>query len=199
LMPGESIIVRALSSTSSAEPWLYHDPAGPSVPLKGPWQVHFLEGGPRIPADFTANGLASWTEVGGADAQCFAGTARYTLHFDAPNENAEHWSLDLGKVFQSARVRLNDKDLGTVFIPPFRVDLPAGALLPKNNVLEVEVTNTSANRIRDLDRRKVPWKNFHDVNFVNIDYKPFDASNWPLTESGLLGPVTLTPIDASPN
>jgi hypothetical protein len=95
-------------------------------------------------------------------------------------------------------VRLNGKNLGTLFIPPFRVDLPAGLLLPKNNVLEVEVTNTSANRIRDLDRQKVPWKNFYDINFVNINYKPFDASDWPITESGLLGPVTLTQIAAMP-
>jgi hypothetical protein len=162
--------------------------------LNGPWQVHFLEGGPQLPKDFVTNAPASWTDLGDADAQRFAGTARYTLRFDAPGGRPERWSLDLGKVCQSARVRLNGKDLGTLFIAPFRVDLPAGVLLPKNNVLEVEVTNTSANRIRDLDRRKVPWKNFYDVNFININYKPFDASNWPITESGLPGPVTLTPL-----
>ena len=64
------------------------------------------------------------------------------------------------------------------------------------NLLEVEVTNLSANRIRDLDLRKVPWKIFHDINFVNLDYKPFDASAWPLRASGLLGPVTLIPSPA---
>jgi hypothetical protein len=31
-------------------------------------------------------------------------------------------------------------------------------------------------------------------NIVNLDYRPFDASDWPLTDSGLLGPVTLTPV-----
>ena len=35
------------------------------------------------------------------------------------------------------------------------------------------------------------WKTFHDINFVNLDYRPFNASNWPLTDSGLLGlPIT---------
>jgi len=62
-------------------------------------------------------------------------------------------------------------------------------------VLEIEVTNLSANRIRDLDRRGVPWKIFRDINFVNIDYRSFDASSWPVRESGLAGPVTLTPLD----
>jgi hypothetical protein len=67
-------------------------------------------------------------------------------------------------------------------------------LKARDNLVEVEVCNVSANRIRDLDRRGVKWKNFHDINFVNVDYRPFDASNWPLTDSGLIGPVTLTPI-----
>jgi hypothetical protein len=67
-------------------------------------------------------------------------------------------------------------------------------LKPTGNELEIEVTNTSANRIRDLDRRGVKWKNFYDINFVNIDYKPFDASNWPLADSGLVGPVLLRPV-----
>ena len=76
--------------------------------------------------------------------------------------------------------------------PPFQA--VTGPLKPKGNLLEVEVTNVSANRIRDLDRRGVKWKTFYDINFVNLDYKPFDASNWPLTDSGLSGPVTLTPV-----
>ena len=51
-----------------------------------------------------------------------------------------------------------------------------------------------ANRIRDLDARKVEWKKFHEINFVNIHYRPFDASTWPLADSGLLGPVKLVPM-----
>jgi hypothetical protein len=79
----------------------------------------------------------------------------------------------------------------------------ADALLPKGNLLEVEVTNVSANRIRDLDQRGVKWKIFHDINIVSdVDsiYKPFDASQWPLTPSGLIGPVMLQPEKAlAPN
>ncbi len=37
-------------------------------------------------------------------------------------------------------------------------------------------------------------KAFHEINFVNIDYQPFDASVWPAHPSGLLGPVELIPI-----
>ena len=56
------------------------------------------------------------------------------------------------------------------------------------------MTNLAANRVRDLDRRKVEWRIMKEINFVNINYKPFDASNWPLAPSGLLGPMTLTPL-----
>ena len=94
---------------------------------------------------------------------------------------------------ESARVSLNGQSLGTLWNRPFRVRL-GRALRPGANVLEIEVTNLAANRIRDLDRRGVAWKRFHDIGVVNMDYKPFDASGWPLAESGLLGPVTLTPL-----
>jgi hypothetical protein len=56
-----------------------------------------------------------------------------------------------------------------------------------------EVTNLSANRIADLDRRKVNWKKFYEINFVNVKYGKFDASSWALMDSGLLGPVRLIP------
>jgi hypothetical protein len=161
-----------------------------------------------LPASFQTAKLASWTELGDTNAQSFAGTARYSITFDASSLESrlqtasgdggtlkrEHqtYFLDLGDVRQSARVKLNGKDYGTLITPPFRVVVDN--LKPKDNVLEVGVTGVSANRIRDLDRRGVPWKNFRDINFVDINYRPFDASNWPLCDSGLLGPVTLTPV-----
>jgi hypothetical protein len=84
-------------------------------------------------------------------------------------------------------VRVNGKDIGTLIIAPWRVAVEG--LTEKGNVLEVEVTNVAANRVRDLDRRGVKWRNFSDINFVNIDYKAFDASGWAVREAGLLGPV----------
>jgi hypothetical protein len=192
LAPGQSLILRAFTDHSVlGSIWNYWDAAGGPVPLAGQWQVTFTNGGPELPAPFTTDRLASWTELGDTNAQSFAGAALYKVHFDAPPSKSKRWLLDLGKVCQSARVRLNGRDLGTLITPPFQVVLTG--LKPKDNLLEVEITNVSANRIRDLDRRGVKWKNFYDINFVNLNYRPFDASNWPLTDSGLFGPVTLTP------
>ncbi|MCX6897119.1 MAG: glycosyl hydrolase [Verrucomicrobia bacterium] len=192
LAPGDSVVLRTFADRTLDGPaWAYWKPAGDPVTLSGSWKVKFLRGGPALPPAFGTAKLSSWTELGGKEAQRFAGTALYTLTFDAPAAGAGWW-LDLGNVCQSARVRLNGSDLGTAIKPPFRVAVDA--LKQKGNMLDVEVTNVSANRIRDLDRRGMKWHNFYDIGFVNINYKPFDASNWPLADSGLLGPVTLQPM-----
>ncbi|HEX4120470.1 MAG TPA: glycosyl hydrolase [Verrucomicrobiae bacterium] len=196
LAAGQSTLLRAFPAKTEAPAWTYWNDAGAPVPLAGEWQVKFLEGGPELPMSYTTNRLGSWTTSGDTNAERFAGAARYTLQFDAPptrNKDAR-WRLDLGEVCQSARVRLNGMDCGTLLTPPFQTIV--SGLKPSGNILEVEVANVSANRIRDLDRRGVKWKSYHDINFVNVDYRPFDASNWPVTDSGLLGPVTLTPVAA---
>jgi hypothetical protein len=191
---GESVILRtSRSADTGAAPWKYLRPSGKLVPLTGSWQVTFIEGGPALPAPFVTERLESWTAAPDIEAKRFAGTARYTITFDAPRGRAADWLLDLGRVCESARVRLNGRNVATLWRPPFRIAV--GRCLKKGkNLLEVEVANLAANRIADLDRRKVDWKIFHDINFVGKDYKPFDASNWPLRDSGLLGPVTLTPV-----
>jgi hypothetical protein len=158
--------------------------------------VKYILGGPTLPADFQTAQLASWTTFPDANTQAFAGTAKYETTFGAQNSKFKiqnsKFILDLGDVRQSARVRVNGKDYGTLIVPPFRVVVDN--LKPTGNTLEVEVTSVAANRIRDLDRRGVQWKTFRDINFVNVNYRPFDASDWPLTDCGLLGPATLTPV-----
>jgi hypothetical protein len=188
--PGQSIIVRGSETPpASALTWSYWQFTTLGEPVAGDWRVEFVSGGPTLPASFTAASPNSWTKSGG-EAENFAGTARYAVAFDAPTINGKVAWLDLGKVNQSARVKLNGKDYGKLIMPPFRVLVDN--LKPGGNRLEVEVTSTSANALRYYDREGVAWKTFHDINFVNQDYKPFNAANWPVTDCGLLGPVTLT-------
>jgi hypothetical protein len=192
---GESLLLRTFEDRSAAKgpAWTWTAPSGPSVALAGPWTITFLSGGPSLPPNLRTTGLKSWTELGDAPAQNFAGTARYRLEFDLPAAAADDWLLDLGDVRESARIHINGIEVATAWSLPFR--LRVGAHLKRGrNVIELDVTNLAANRIRDLDRRKVDWKIMCEINFVNIDYKPFDAANWALAPSGLLGPVTLTPL-----
>ena len=190
--PGESRLLRSFSSQPPVvQAWPYRRPAGEEIPLRGPWQVDFLTGGPEIPQSIEIDSLHSWTEWADPECQRFAGTARYSLRFDDPGTAETYW-LDLGRVAASARIRLNGNDLQSLVARPFALRI--SGLREKGNLLEIEVTNLPANRIRDLDRRGVEWRYFYDINFVNIDYQPFDASGWPLHPSGLLGPVRLFPL-----
>jgi hypothetical protein len=78
--------------------------------------------------------------------------------------------------------------------------------IPKNrltaeNTLEITVTNLSVNRIADLDRRDPSWKKFYNTNYParlpanrGADGN-FSAARWTPRASGLLGPVTLTPLE----
>jgi hypothetical protein len=193
-----SLIVAA---TPSPSPDVYESfrAAGEAVPVTGRWGVRFIKGGPSLPSPRTMDRLVSWTSTAGEDVKSFSGTARYTTSFPRPARTVERWQLDLGRVRESARVRLNGRAYGTLTGPTFSVVLAAGAMTD-TNVLEVDVTNLSANRIADLDRRKVVWKKFYNVNFpARLPENRgadglFTAAKWAPLESGLLGPVTLTPL-----
>lgn len=192
---GQSLILKTFSERKvegSAFPFMVEGDA--PVTIEGPWTVTFIEGGPTLPDPMTMPQLVSWTKLGEQAAERFSGTARYTTTFDLPVNDAKTWRINLGQVAESARVRVNGKDFGILFMPSMYIDVPNNLLQPAGNILEVEVTNLSANRIRGLDQDGVNWRKFHDINFVNIEYKPFDASNWPIRSSGLLGPVTVTSL-----
>jgi hypothetical protein len=190
LLAGQSIFIKTFDKLVSGPEKVYWKPTNETTLLSGEWHVDFVEGGPSLPQSFKVDELQSWTTNGDPMTASFAGTARYTIQFDAPAD-CSFYQLNLGRVAESAQVILNGKNVGTLFAFPYSLDVQ---LLEKNNRLEIYVTNLPANRIRDLDRRGVEWRIFHDINFVNIDYLPFDASDWPIRESGLIGPVTLRPL-----
>ena len=191
--PGETRILRLFDSRSIADdPWPRLEQAGDPIDLKGGWEVEFVEGGPYMPGNIRTDKLISWTDFGLAFAESFAGAARYTTEINIAGPAPEHWFLDLGDVRESARVFVNGKPAGVLLSHPFRLDV-SEFLKEGKNEITIEVTNLSANRIRDLDIRGTEWKKFYDINIVSHLYEPFDASVWPLKPSGLLGPVRLIP------
>jgi len=193
LKPGETRIIRTFDDrmvTGPRWPVLIED--GEPLVVKGTWTITFIEGGPALPEEITTSALESWTTIGDDEAKRFAGTGRYSIEIDIP-KGADNWEIDLGDVRESARLLINGTEAAGLYSFPYSA-LVGEYLEVGPNLLEIEVTNLSANRIRDLDRRKVEWKIFHDINFVDHNYREFDASKWPLTPSGLLGPVTLTPM-----
>ncbi len=156
----------------------------PVQEIAGPWQVAFDPkwGGPAK-AKFET--LESWTENSDEGIRNYSGTATYRTKFDVPSQITDLKSqilLDLGDVMNIAQVKLNGKDLGILWSPPFRVNA-AGALKSGENELEVEVVNTWFNRVW-YEQTKNPAVKFTQTN---VKIKP---NQQPLP-SGLLGPVRL--------
>jgi hypothetical protein len=197
-IPPHGALIVAASPSVVRERFDSYRAIGESRTIAGPWSVRFVKGGPTLPAERRITQLTSWTVLGAEEAS-FSGTARYTATFPRPAEASGKWELDLGQVRESARVRLNGRDVATLIAPPYRVVLDDADLTP-TNALEVSVTNLSANRIRDLDRRGVAWKKFYNVNFpARLPENRgkdglFTAAGWDPLESGLIGPVRLTPL-----
>ncbi len=154
--------------------------------LSGPWKIQFdpKAGGPASSVEFAE--LEDWTRRPEAGIKYYSGTALYAKTFRAPISPSgpnQRLVLDLGRVAVLARIKLNSQVLGTVWTPPYRVDV-TGKIQPGENTLEVEAVNLWPNRmIGDKTRsqaERVTWST----------WDPFKADS-PLLESGLLGPVTL--------
>ena len=104
----------------------------------------------------------------------------------------------LGEVHETAEVILNGKKIATLIGPAFQCTI-SSSLFQQTNKLEIIVANLMANRIAYMDRNSIPWKIFYNINMParkkeNAKNGLFNASEWKPLPSGLLGPVTLTPM-----
>jgi hypothetical protein len=196
----ESCIVQTSSKAITGSPYPYIKSKGTAVEISGEWTLQFTEGGPSLPATTTMNELKAWTDLAGDAFKTFSGTASYSIHFKKPSGNASEYLLDLGKVYESAQVIINGKKMATLIGPVYATTI-AGKDLKGDNLLEIKVSNSMANRIIDLDKRKVFWKKFNNTNFPARRRENrgsdglFDASKWEPRVSGLKGPVTISIIN----
>jgi hypothetical protein len=189
--PGQAVFLRTYDSKLDAPAWEYFVESGDPVELSGPWNVSFISGGPRIPDDIRMPELQSWTSFG-KDAEAFSGTAKYSIQFENPEPNVAAWLLQLGDVRESARIWINGEYLDCLWANPFETRI--AELREGTNTLEMEVTNLSANRLRDLELSGGEWKIFYEINMVNRHYTEFDATGWEPMPSGLLGKVRIIPL-----
>jgi hypothetical protein len=187
------------------------DPA--ALTVNGPWQVEFPEGwgAPRTAA---FGRLQSWTESTDAGIRAFSGIATYRTTFELPAALASQRRLflQLGDLAEIADVTVNGKDLGVVWLPPYRVEI-SGAVRSGSNRLEIRVANLWANRL-NADSLRPESDRFTRSNLDRIQTDPTSDSSYgrvprgktrpvyteipPLMRSGLFGPVQIiTPRDDS--
>jgi hypothetical protein len=150
--------------------------------FNAPWEASF---DPKwgAPEKVVFNNLEDWSKR--PDLQHYSGKAVYRTTFDRPTElkDGRCW-ISLGNVKNIASVKLNDKDLGVAWCTPWRLEVPAGLVQPKDNRIEITVANLWINRL--IGDSALP----EDKRATWTTYNPFKPDS-PLQESGLLGPVTL--------
>lgn len=195
LKSGESLILKISENLDpSVARWKYVEKTGAPIVLNQAWQLSFKEGGPELPAARTLTKLQPWTNfTEDPSTQSFSGTGVYVTTLNLKKNKADDFVLKFDKLYESAKVIINGQDAGIVWSNPFEINI--GKYLKKGkNTIQIEVSNLMANRIRYMDKNKIEWRNYHEINFVNIDYKPFDASNWKVQPSGLDGEIQLIPV-----
>lgn len=195
LKSGESLILKiSETADNSITKWKYVDKTEAPIILNQTWNLSFKEGGPELPKSRTLTQLQPWTNfTEDPSTQSFSGTGVYTTTLDLKKNKADDYLLKFDKLYESAKVIVNGQDVGIVWSNPFEINI--GKYLKKGkNTIQIEVSNLMANRIRYMDKNKIEWRNYHEINFVNINYKPFDASNWKVQPSGLDGKIQLIPV-----
>jgi len=191
------------------------------IALKGPWKIDFQKDR-GAPEAIILNELHSLHLHEESGVKYFSGTASYQMKFNFAKLQANQKAiLDLGRVEVIAEIYLNDQSLGTLWKPPFQIDL-SNYLLSGTNKLVVKVTNLWPNRLigdeRQNDSNDNYWTGTTDNKYAKLLWiggikalpewytkgleKPKDGritfttwqhyhKNDPLLASGLLGPVSI--------
>jgi hypothetical protein len=150
--------------------------------LTSPWTLQFQPDRGAPASSITLDALKSWTEFPDLGVRYFSGTATYHARIKAPTAvKGAAVYLHLTDVREIAQVRINGKDAGTIWAPPYmlRVD---PLLRPRDNEIEISVTNLWPNRIIGDHQPGVP-KPYTNTNITSY------SKDSKLLPSGLIGPV----------
>ena len=130
--------------------------------------------------------LKSWTEI--PQARFFSGMGVYECDFEAAFAGEPGVLLDLGRVCETAGVRMNGVEAGVAWMRPYELDITRSVRRGRNQ-LRVEVTNLLINKVLGNGRP--------DYSAVYAKYgtrfppgDEWDTVREPFV-SGLLGPVRL--------
>jgi hypothetical protein len=172
--------------------------------LTSGWRIRFA----NAPAPLPLANLRSWTDIPGM--QHFSGQAEYTRDFSLPRMPPKntHLLLDFGQgvpitddrppnangihalldppIREAAVVYLNGSRVGSLWHPPYRIDITQ-FIRGKTNHVEVRVYNTAINQLAGQSP--------HDYSALWEKYgkrfDPQDMENLHPVPSGLFGPIRL--------
>ncbi len=153
--------------------------------ISGKWNVRFA-GNVKPPFYKTFDQLADWTSFDDKEIKYFCGKATYSINFTFSGQLTDNWYINLGRVESLAKIRLNGKDISTLWCYPYRV-MVSEYLVKGDNKLEVDLINQWWNRLIG-DEQPVA------VRTSSVSARLFWKATDELVPSGLLGPVVLETI-----
>jgi hypothetical protein len=169
--------------------------------LNGTWKVNFDEnwGGPK---EIMTDSLFDWSKSTVDGIKYYSGSATYHQSFKFKAKKQKQLYLDLGEVKNIARLRLNGKEVGTLWTAPWKLEI-SDFLKKGKNEIEIEVINLWANRL--IGDEKKPddgivgdkWPEWllkgqprTSGRYTFTTTRQYNA-NSPLVPSGLIGPVKI--------
>jgi hypothetical protein len=155
------------------------------IPLSNAkWTLHFPDGWGVMPQTLHSTELLPWHNLQLTDeGKAFSGTVTYTTEFTLKGKTSnQKYLLDLGRVESIAKVKINGKEVCTLWTFPYQADVTQ-YLKDGLNKVEIQVTNTWFNRLVYDGNQPENMRKTWTIN------APHPSS--PLRESGLMGPVTI--------
>jgi hypothetical protein len=173
--------------------------------VKSNWKVSFNPkwGGP---ANITFDRLADWTTRPEEGIKYYSGIANYRNTINLPEsvvaDKKSDIYLDLGEVYNLARIRVNGKDMGVVWAAPYQLKI-TDAVIPGENQIDIEVANLWSNRL--IGDEQKPDDGVKDGQWPDwfLKKEPRTSGRYTFTtahlykkdselmKSGLIGPVTV--------
>lgn len=153
--------------------------------ISGKWNVTFSSSvNPSFRRTLVA--LADWTTFDEKEIKYFCGTATYAINFAFSGKLSDNWFINLGKVESLAKIRLNGKEINTLWCYPYRVNV-SDFLVKGENKLEIEIVNQWWNQLIGDEQPGA-------VRKANVSARLFWKTDDELVPAGLLGPVFLETI-----
>jgi len=121
--------------------------------ISGNWRIEISTPGsyPTFREEKRITGFGDFSDI----ITDFAGTVAYEREFYITNDlsldSDVRFILDLGEAYEIVSVFVNSHHVTTLICPPYRCDISQFVRVGQN-YLRVEVTNTLANAVKDIDR-----------------------------------------------
>lgn len=152
------------------------------VKFKQSWNVVFDSS--SIKKNVVFDSLVSWTELNLPFVKYYSGSAIYQNNFnvDLKSKFIDGY-ISFDSIYDNASIRINGKECGLMWRQPWGLAIPSEIIVPGENKIEIEVTNTW--------RNKLIYDELHPEERTTWFNSPYSLKNKPLLPAGIVGEVKI--------